>query len=413
MKNVRTLLVLAVVLALVAVQAGRGSTPSLRAGKAPAAFAAQGHPAPTQSATPSETPPSRFYDDWAGFISGLSAADDSNAFKKLEGMPAWQEFVKSIGVPWTTFDSAILDPMKKWAGDDLRDVGQATMTLLYPFGGPDFITAFAFFPNARKTVLMGLEPTGNLPDFEKRPAAWTEAFFMDFDTALSDFLKRGYFVTKHMNEVFAQGRVDGALPIICFFLKRTGHSVTGVELLTADSQGDWVEKPYKPLKRWLRRPYGVRIDYVRPGDGVPRSVDYFSCDLSDPAFTKGSALFRLFEGYEGLTTYIKSGSYLLHYGDFANIRNLILAKSQYVLEDDTGIPYRYFKRQGWGIQLFGAYTRPVDDFSPVLEQPDLREAYRDPAAQIRKLPFHFGYHWVSKIDNLLLFTRPGKTAKES
>jgi hypothetical protein len=362
--------------------------------------------APAQVASPAASPADRLLDDWATYLSGLPGLDAADKFKPVEEASPWQDFAKSINGHWTAFDTTTLGPMKQWAGDDLLEAGRATKTLFYPFGGPDFVTAFAFFPDAEKTVLMGLEPVGNMPEFDKRSAEWTEGFFKDLDSILADFLRRGYFVTKRMNEVFAEGRVDGALPIICFFLKRTGHTVLGIERLAPDAKGQWVETPYKRFKKRPKRPYGVRIDCTRPGDGRPRSVEYYSCDLSDAAFTKESPLYRLCDGYPGLTTYVKSASYLLHYSDFANIRGLILARSQFVLEDDTGIPYRYFKRAGWGTQLFGAYTKPVEDFSAVLEQPDLKEAYDDPAGNVKKLPFHFGYHWVSKIDNLLLFTRP-------
>ena len=224
---------------------------------------------------------------------------------------------------------------------------------------------------------------------------------------MSDFLKRGYFVTEHMNEVFSKNRVVGALPLVAFFLKRTGHSIIGVKRLAVNEKGEWVETPFTSLKRLLKRPSGVRIDYIRPGASAAQSVYYFSCDLADGAFKKDSPLHRLFDGFGGVTTFIKSGSYLLHYGDFSNLRTLILRKSLWVLEDDTGIPYRYFKRQGWEIQLYGAYAKPVEDFSAAaVEQKDLKAAYEDKAGNVKKLPFHFGYHWVSKIDNLLLMKRP-------
>jgi len=353
----------------------------------------------------------RLHDDWMAFMSGLPGTDD--AYRKKEGAASWRGFVKSIDGHWTAFDTAFLGPMKAWAGEELRESALVTKTLFYPFGGPDFVTAFALYPEAGKIVLMGLEPVGNLPDFEKNTAEWTDEYFKDSETILSDFLKRGYFVTEHMNEAFAKGRVDGALPVMAFFLKRTGHSVVRIARLAVNEKGEWTETPYVHLNRLPKRPSGIRIDYVRTGSSRLQTVTYFSCDLADSAFTKDSPLYRLFDGLEAVSTFIKSGSYLLHYGDFSNARNMILGKSQYVLEDDTGVPYRYFKRQGWGIQLYGAYAKPVEDFPAIVEQKDLKAAYDDPASQVRKLPFHFGYRWVSKIDNLLLMKRPPAKAGTS
>jgi len=388
-----------ILLSSLACQAGpaRGAAPKPQT-------AAVAQEAPASAPAKPVVAPDRVHDDLAAFLSGV--AGTAEPWKARESAASWQSFAASSAKHWTAFETGILEPMKKWAGEDLRETGLATKTLFYPFGGPDFVTAFAFYPDAAKTVLMGLEPVGNLPDFDKATPVWTDEFFQDLDTITSDFLKRGYFVTEHMNDVFSKGRVDGALPLVLYFLKRTGHSIVGIRNLGVDEKGEWTETAYVPLKKRPRRPYGVRIEYVRTGDEVVRSVEYFSCDLADAAFRTDSPLFRHFDGLEGVTTFIKSASYLLHYGEFSIIRNMILRKSLCVLEDDTGIPYHYFKRQGWEIQLYGAYAKPVEDFSAAVEQKDLKAVYEDPATNVRKLPFHFGYRWVSKIDNLLLMKKP-------
>ena len=356
------------------------------------------------AAPPAAAALDRVHDDMAATMSGLPIA--SEPAKAVEATPSWQAFTKTINGHWDTFATAIVAPMQKWAAGDLQESRLVTRTLFYPFGGPDFVTAFALYPDAEKTVLMGLEPPGNLPDFGQETAQWRDGFFKDFETILADFLKRGYFVTEHMNEAFAKGRVDGALPVMLFFLKRTGNSIVSIKRLAVDAKGEWAESPYAVQRRLRKRPNGVRVDYVRNGDSTVRTVYYFSCDISDPTLPKGSPLYRLFEGLEGVTTFIKSGSYLLHYADFSNLRNLILSNSQFVLEDDTGVPYRYFKRQGWEVQLYGSYAKPIEDFPITVEQKDLKAAYLDPASKVKPLPFHFGYHWVSKIDNLLLMKRP-------
>jgi hypothetical protein len=359
--------------------------------------------APAAAETSAAPSVDKHLDDWAAYLSGLPV--DSEPFRTWEELTAWQNFRKAVDENWASFDKLILKPMEKWSAEELQEAGKDARTIFGPFGGPDFVTASAFFPGGKDLILMGLEPVGNLPDFEKVSLEWREAFFRDFDTILPDFLKRGYFVTEHMNKVHAAGRVDGSLPIILFFMKRTGCALMGIKRLSPDAGGRWRETPYERLTRLPRRPYGIRIDYVERGGGPVRSVEYYSCDLENKTFSKGSPLYRRFNELGDFTTCIKSASYLMHYAGFSNIRNLILAKSDYVIEDDTGIPYRYFKKQGWNIQLFGEYAKPISDFSGV-EQKDLKEAYENPASQVKKLPFHYGYRWETNIDNLMIMKRP-------
>jgi hypothetical protein len=257
---------------------------------------------------------------------------------------------------------------------------------------------------------MGLEPIGNLPDFAKASAEWRGEFFADLGMLVSGFLKRGYFITMDMMDVYTRGKVEGALPVIGFFLKKGGYSVVDVKRLAPDEKGGWIETPYARLAKRPRRPYGIRIDYLKPGDAGLRSVYYFSCDVVNTAFQPDSPLFQFVDGLGNMTTFIKAGSYLLHWNNFSNLRGLILDRSLFVLEDDTGIPYRFFKRGGWEVTLFGRYATPVKDFTNV-EQLDLREAYEDPEGSVRPLPFHFGYRWLTQVDNLLLAKRPRRPYK--
>ncbi len=318
---------------------------------------------------------------------------------------AWTVFAKAVGEDWAHFDETVLVPMASWAAVELKEARKDTRSLFYPFGGPDFVTAATLFPEAREMVLIGLEPIGNLPEFDRVPAAWRDAFFADLGELISGFLRRGYFITGDMNDIYGRGKVDGALPVIAFFLARGGYSVVEMTRLAPDAAGEWIETPYQRLAQRPRRPYGVKIVYLKPGDAEPRSVVYFSCDIENKAFPVGSPLYRYFAGLERMSSFVKSGSYLLQYSDFSVLRDLILARSQFVLQDDTAVPYRYFKKGGWEIRLFGLYTQPVKDFSNV-EQPDLKQAYEEDAKSIPPLPYHFGYHWRTQIDNLLLAKRP-------
>ena len=342
-------------------------------------------------------------------------------FARIAGLPgspaaawqdeaSWKTFSDLADKDWKGFDTTVLEPMKVWAKIDLREARRATEVLFYPFGGPDFVTAYSLFPEARETVLMGLEPVGNLPDLDRSTAAWRESFFADLGELVSGFLRRGYFITREMNDVYSRGRVDGALPVIAFFLRRGGYAVADVRRLAPSAAGDWIETPYEKLTTRPHRPYGVKILYLKPGDPAARSVTYFSCDVANKAFEPGSSLYRFLAPLERMTTFVKSGSYLLHWNDFSTVRRFILDRSLFVLEDDTAVPYRFFKDGGWQVRLFGRYATPVKDFTNV-EQPDLRKAYEDGGSSVAPLPFHFGYRWRTQIDNLLLAKRPRRPYK--
>jgi hypothetical protein len=367
--------------------------------------AARPEATPTVAATPAVD---RELDDRFAFAAGLPAG--SPAFAAWQEEPAWKDFSKTAGEMCAEFNSAVLEPMRAWAAVDLGAAREKTSTLFYPFGGPDFATAFALFPQASKIVLLGLEPVGNLTDFGRLSSEGRASFFADMGALAFDFLTRGYFVTMRMLETYSRGNVDGALPVIGFFLKRGGYSVVDVRRLAPDEKGGWTETPYERLASRPHRPYGVRIDYVKPGDSVLRSVTYFSCDVENKAFREDSSLHKFCEGLERMTTFVKAGSYLLHWDNFSILRRLILDGSLFVLEDDTAVPYRFFKSGGWKVTLFGRYATPVKDFTNV-EQPDLRQAYEDPEGKVKPLPFHFGYRWRTQVDNLLLAERPRRPYK--
>jgi hypothetical protein len=146
----------------------------------------------------------------------------------------------------------------------------------------------------------------------------------------------------------------------------------------------------------------LKILFTAEGSAQVKSIVYVSCDLENKAFAKESALHKHLGSFPGgLTTYLKSASYLLHYATFTHIREIIMDKSQFVLEDDTGIPYKFLKPQEWRVQLYGEYAKPIKDFSGV-DQPDLKKAFDEGADFIAKLPFHLGYHWRDNRDALLL-----------
>ena len=106
------------------------------------------------------------------------------------------------------------------------------------------------------------------------------------------------------------------------------------------------------------------------------------------------------------TTFIKSASYLLHRNGFSNVRAAIMQNSKAVLQDASGVPYRYFVNAGWDTQLFGNYVRTLDMFRSYY-QADLRAAYQ--AAAPEPLNFGIGYTNAPAESCVILAKPPRRT----
>ena len=343
-------------------------------------------------------------DEVAKFISGLPC-DDPN-LKALQETEEWKSFAEELEKSWAEMQAARLDPMKTWACSELREATAATETLFYPFCGPDFLTAFVLFPEPETYVLLGLEFVGQLPVFDRASPdvlAHVKGYLADLNLALSDFFKKSYFITRNMEHALVGHEVEGVLPLLCFFLKRTDHVISSMKRCEFDGRGGLMEFDFSVKRKITRRPYGVKIEFFEKRENHLRTLYYFSADLEDVVFLKDGSFYRYLNGLTFQSTFIKSASYLMHYRTFSNIKNLILTKSLYVVEDDTGIPYRDFSPKDWDVVLYGEYIKPVSDFKGV-DQPDLEKAYAE-SPDVRKLPFHLGYHWGTNKDSILYFQR--------
>jgi hypothetical protein len=373
-------------------------------------FLLAAHPAPAASAAirparqtvPPAPGPAASFEETARFLSGLPCASES--LRKLQETPVFVEFMAGLDRSWADLEAKRLKPMRAWAAVELAEARAATKTLFYPFGGPDFLTAFELFPDAETYVLLGLEFVGRLPDVAAFTPERAAGYARAVEAALSDFFKKSYFITHNMNAALGRDQVDGVLPVLCLFLERTGNRILAVKRCEFLDTGEMLESAVvNPIKR-PRRPYGVKVEFRAEAGGAAKSLYYFSCDLADPAFMLESVFYKYLDALAFETTFVKSASYLMHYSNFRRIRDLVLAKSRFVLQDDTGVPFRFFKPETWRTRLYGEYIKPVKDFSNV-EQMDLKVAYADPASDVRKLPFHLGYHWGTNKDSFQYFER--------
>jgi hypothetical protein len=346
----------------------------------------------------SKIPSDRKFNDIARYIAGMKALPGS-PYSKFESDSVWVRFKRNFDFSWNTITNNRLKPMTLWASTELADVHKANLDIFYPLSGPDILHANMFFPDAKNYRLYALERNGALPDLNHMTTKAIENYLNEVYFSLGDVFMRSYFITHKMNTALTKANVNGTLPLICIFLVRTGHEIINITYLHLNDYG--TETPLKKDSTGTQQNDLVKVYFKNDKNNSIQMVSYMKCDLSDKAYEQNLALKKFFTKMPQSTTYLKSASYLLHYPFFSDFRNVILTKSKTILEDDTGIPFKYFTGDKWYVSLYGEYTTPVSDFSGVLQQ-DLLQAYHDTIIRKpKKLPFSLGYHWGTNIQNLI------------
>lgn len=343
------------------------------------------------------------FDATARYISGLSQVD-ANAMSELEKFDFWQEYRANFDENWQLMTKERLDKMSNWQQTEFASQRDGQLPLFYPFSGPDFIHAYYLYPETNYYLFLAKEKVGEIPDLTGMDEKQLHAYLSDVHHALRDIYLRSYFITGHMGQDLSKYKLNGVFPLFYVFLARSHHEILQVHKLAMDEKG--VIREYTDENRNELNKYdiqGVKFIFKPYESENVKTLVYFDMDISDEGFAKNPAALLYIKSLGKVNTYVKSASYLMHYRTFNQIREAVLAMSESVFEDDTGIPYKYFDPKVWQVQLFGNYTKPIKDFKGV-DQPELKIAYQNKAA-IKELPFSTGYHWATDDQNHLLAIR--------
>ncbi|MBL7812648.1 MAG: hypothetical protein JNL57_10535 [Bacteroidetes bacterium] len=343
----------------------------------------------------------RKFNDYARFISGQPALNGS-IFKSYDSNEQVKKQVTAFNARWADMEKNRLGLMRSWAKDELYPKVDENLNTFYPFSGPDFLHVYQFYPNSKKYLFLANEMVGDVPEFDKMSKQQVLQYLSSIESALNDIFRRSYFITSYMGSQIP--RVKGVIPIFLVFLSRTGHEILNVEHIKLDADGKAVSgKSSSGVS-------GVRFTF-RP-EGKPndiRTLEYINADISNEG-TDGKGglkahpeLVKFIESFGRANSFVKAASYLMHYGTFTTIKDLTMAKSASLLQDDTGIPYRLLKDK-FKPFMYGKYTVPISNFSKSGHyQPDLAKLYATDSASVKALPFSLGYHWLDKNQNYMLF----------
>lgn len=329
----------------------------------------------------------------ARFLAGKSVASSSQSYT---------EYAEQIGSGWKQFQQPNVERMRTWWTG--RAPGKYS-TVFYPFSGPDIGNALVFFPDADSYLMFGLEAPGAIPDLRAMSEEAISAGLNELKASLSDMLQVNYFFTKAMEKKLGKGSFNSISSLLLFFLAMNDCEVTGARKI-AIGKGNTVVPGTAADDSTSSRIPGVEITFRRKGS-KEQTLRYFMVNVADASLAKSDFLPYL-KSQGRFATMIKAASYLMHKegvkepAHFDQIRSLILTQSDFVVQDDSGVPLRLFARETWKLRFHGKYEAPTPEFGKHL-QTDLKvEMQRNSTG---KLPFSYGYAYKQGESNLMTAER--------
>jgi hypothetical protein len=329
-------------------------------------------------------------DEQARFLAGLNV--DGCGLEPLAREQAWQDHAAEFHRAWSDLEERQLSQIRTWMPSSCAYIYSDPSPLFYMFSGPDFLYANAFYASASTYILCGREPVGMIPDVTMLSSEARSAALKNMRTALTAILSFSFFITADMKTDLTQTQLSGTLPVLYVFLSRMGCRIEEVKLVGLTASGELTQEKSKTP--------GVRITF-HGTTGNTQTLYYFTTDLSNWGI-KANPGFMQFCDKQGVGNgFAKAASYLMHSNEFSTVRDFLLNKTRHMVQDDSGIPFQFFKESDWMMSLYGHYAGPIDLFKQH-EQADLRAAFA--VEKSGDLPFGVGYQWRPGVSSLMIST---------
>ncbi len=341
------------------------------------------------------------FNETALFIAGEKLPAGSELLKYTK-KGFYKRYAANLDRGWNKFQNPNMKKIVKWW--DKKAPAQYSKNILYPFSGPDIMNALTFYPDAENITMFGLEEPGIIPDPFTISETELKKNLGKIEKSLRTIMVYNFFRTKGMEVNIDNSSFSGVTGIVLFFLGKNGYEVLDIQKIVLDKSSEIIKAQAKDNKiDWMNPPYsripGVKISFKK-NNGKVKTVRYFMLNIADSALVKHSPNFLPFIKENGpYSTIIKSASYLLHKDNkkdspahFSKIRKMILDNSNFIIQDDSGIPLKYYNDGKWNVNLHGEYIKPVSLW-PHRYQKDMKEAYKKKSTG--RLPFSYGYNYKS------------------
>jgi hypothetical protein len=338
----------------------------------------------------------------ARILAGFEPEIEDERFVRLTEQQAWRSQISACRAGAAKVKQR-LTTIDAWRRENLGDETSGS-TLVYPFSGPDFVNAYAMFPDCDNYVFFSLEEPGSPPALDRMDAEHLTRTLGDLRIALNDLVHLNFFITPNMAEQVRTSSLRGVTPVLMAMMalldlriERFSKIDLWPERVQAIAESPPAKRPKLPMQ-------AIQIDFLNPASGRSQTLWYFSLDASDAQLKYYPEFVEWLREFRDPVVLLKSASYLLHGEGFRQVRSFILDRANKIVQDDTGIPYRMLADEAWKVALHGQYEQPVDLFKKRY-QSDLASAFSKSAGHQKAVPFPFGYNWRTRGNSFVIVAR--------
>jgi len=359
----------------------------------------------------------RKFNDAARLMAGLEPLEGSTT-SAFDTLPSVIKHRKVFNALFEKKEKEQLAPLRKLVEEEMKEAHASDRNVYYPFAGADVVTIHTIYPNAKNYVMFGLEIEGKIPDFSKIPAKNMERNLTNLNQSISHLMSLSFFMTKHMAGDFIRTDFYGTTPILMAFIVRMGNELLDAQHIKLNKQGEI--EVYNPEEEKIKQsPWddimtGIQFKFRKDKKSPIQTLTYFCLNIANDNMEKNKEFLLFLDKYQPTNTYVKAASYLMHGANYSIIRDKLLEITEVLLQDDSGVPYRFFQNDSWKVTLYGKYNGPIPLFKGHFQK-DYFNDFKKNKETIRDLDFGIGYVYTKGQSNLMKAEKlkPVKFAEKS
>jgi hypothetical protein len=335
-------------------------------------------------------PKDPYWSDLSLFLAGKELSIES-PFYAISQRAFYKDHARKVQKAHAEIKKNHLDKIIPWVEKNTQPFTPQN-TVLYPLSGADFINLYHFYPNSKHYYMIGLEHPGDFVNPLSLDENSLKKGLSSLETMTVQMAQLNYFISKNMRNHFSNQYYKGVAPMLIVFMTNLGLEVQYFEKVRLLENGflEVISEYSNNLMNRSDITEGVRVYFYDKTKNQKKILTFLRMYINPDSYLQSNYKGKFFIGLPKTNLILKSAEYLFHRPEYENFVNFLVKKSDMLIQDDTGFPFRYFNNSSWNINLYGTYSKQFILKGVYLksDQPDLLSSYKEKS---QLLPFKYGY----------------------